>query len=195
MQTILGQLYVQAMQWGSGSLVRDGLLGAPAAPSRDVHERPLSREEIGRLEEAAESSANPQLKSIVALLILTRVRQRDLLEARWDQFDLDQGVWIMPSTKAGKERRVDLSQKAMDVIRNLPRWDKCPYVLANPVTKKPYRSFLTSWDTARIKADLADVEIDDLRFCNVDHIKHRPARGSGMKDIVRNFTHPKEASR
>jgi hypothetical protein len=54
---------------------------------------------------------------------------------------------------------------------------------------------LTSWDTARIKADLADVEIDDLRFCNVEHIKHHPARASEMKNIVHNFTHPKETSR
>jgi diguanylate cyclase (GGDEF)-like protein len=195
LQTILGQLYVQAMQWGRESAVDDGLHGASILASRDVHERPLTCDEIGRLEKAAEASANPQLKFIVALLMLTRVRQRDLLEACWDQFDLDAGVWIIPSTKTGKERRVDLSREAMDVIRNLPRWDNCPYILANPVTRKPYRSFLTSWDTARIKADLADVEIDDLRFCNVENTKHSPARANEMKNIIENLAHPREAGR
>jgi diguanylate cyclase (GGDEF)-like protein len=194
LQAILGQLYVQAMQLGRGRAAQDDAPDAPALPSRDVHERPLTAEEIGRLEMAAEASANPQLKFIVALLILTRVRQRDLLEARWDQFDLDAGVWVIPSTTAGKERRVELSPEALDVIRSLPRWEDCPYVLANPVTRKPYRSFSTSWDTARIKADLADVEIDDLRFCNVENTKHSPVRASQMRTVISNLTNKKEAS-
>ena len=189
LQAILGQLYVQAMQWGSGIGRRDGVQGASTLPSRDVHERPLTRDEIGRLEEATDVSANPQLKYIVALLILTRVRQRDLLEACWDQFDLEAGVWVIPSAKAGKERRVDLSREAIEVIRKLPRWDNCPYLLANPVTQKPYRSFLTSWDTARVKADLADVEIDDLRFCKIEGDNQPTVLTTQLKTIVGNSSH------
>lgn len=195
LRNILGQLYVHAMQWGDESALRDGLYAGPTLQSRDVHERPLTRDEIGRLEKAVEASANPQLKFIVALLILTRVRQRDLLEACWDQFDLDACVWVIPSANTGKERRVELSQPAVDVISNLPRWDNCPYLLANPATQKPYHSILTSWDTARIKADLADVEIDDLRFCNVENTKHFPVRVNKTKNIVDNFTHPRELNR
>jgi integrase len=194
LQAILGQLYVRAMQVGRGSAVEDGAHDVPILPSRDVHERPLTSDEISRLETAAEASANPQLKFIIALLILTHVRQRDLLEARWDQFDLEAGVWVIPSTGVGKERRVDLSSEALDVIRSLPRWDGCPYLLANPVTRKPYHSFSTSWDTARIKADLADVEIDDLRFCNVENTKHSPVRASQMRTVISNLTNKKEAS-
>ena len=190
MQAILGQLYVQAMQWGCASGHRDGLQVASTRASRDVHERPLTSDEIGRLKEAAEASANPQLKHIVALLILTRVRQRDLLEARWDQIDLDAGVWVIPSAKAGKERRVDLSREAIETIRKLPRWEKCSYLLANPVTQKPYRSFLNSWDTAKIKADLVDVEIDDLRFCNVENDDQSPVQTNKLKAITNSFSRP-----
>ena len=177
LQVIFGQLYLRAMQWGAGSGLRNGLEVTSTLASRDVHERPLSQEELSRLGKAAEDSANPQLKYIVALLILTRVRQRDLLQACWDQFDLEAGVWTIPSAKVGKERRVDLTREAMELICKLPRWDDCPFILANPVTQKPYRSFMTSWETARVKADLADVEIDDLRF--VCHIENdNPARTS-----------------
>ena len=135
--------------------------------SRDLHQRPLRLDELDRLAEATEASANPQLKHIVALLILTGVRQRDLLEARWEQFDLDEGRWRIPSVGAGRERVVNLPSKAIELIRQLPRWDDCAFVLANPATRKPYRSFQASWETARIKADLPDVEIDDLRFCGI----------------------------
>lgn len=147
--------------------------------SRDLHQRPLTPGELARLEEAAEASANPQLKHIVALLILTRVRQRDLLGARWEQFDLDQGIWTIPSAKAGNEQRVKLSSQAIQVMRQLPRWEHCPFILANPSTQKPYQSFQASWDTARLKADLADVEIDDLRFCGL------PTARSGNPDTAR----------
>ena len=136
--------------------------------SRDLHERPLSPEELRRLIGAAEESTNQQLKYIVMLLIRTRVRQRDLLEARWDHFDLDKGQWTIPSQEPGNERRVLLSAAAVELIRELPRWVECPFLLANPTTKMPYRSFTASWHTARVKADLPDVEIDDLRFCNLD---------------------------
>ena len=165
LQAVLGQLYVQAIQWNDAISLDGGFDRGQLEPRRDVHERPLSSDEIARLEVAAESSANPNLKFIVALLILTRVRQRDLLEARWEQFDLDEGVWIIPSVDAGKERRVELSLEAIAVLRQVPQIDDCPFLLANPSTQKPYRSFTTSWDTARMKAGLADVEIDDLRFC------------------------------
>ncbi len=165
------------------------------APSRDLHERPLTKNEIVRLETAVEASANPQLKYIVALLILTRVRQRDLLEARWDQFNLDTGIWIIPSAKSGQERRVELSREAIQVVRELPRWDDCPYLLANPATRKPYRSFLTSWDTARIKADLADVEIDDLRFCDAENTRYlRAGDLNPIKSVVQNFSRQRTAA-
>lgn len=181
LQAILGQLYVQAIQWNDAISLDGGLERGPLEPRRDVHERPLSSDEIARLEVAAESSSNPNLKFIVALLILTRVRQRDLLEARWEQFNLDEGIWIIPSVDSGKERRVELSRAAIAVLRQVPRIVHCPYLLANPLTEKPYRSFSTSWDTARLKAGIADVEIDDLRFCT----EVEGANSSGRHDATK----------
>jgi integrase len=188
MQMLFGQLYLRAMQWDAGSALQNGLAVTTNLAIRDVHERPLTHDELSRLEEAAENSSNSQLKYIVALLILTRVRQRDLLEARWNQFDLQAGVWTIPSANVGEERCVDLTPETISLMRKLPRWDKCPFILANPVTQKPYRSFQISWETARIKADLADVEIDDLRFVNrVDNDKPvRPAIGH-LQRIIGDF--------
>ena len=187
LQAILGQLYVQAIQ-RNNSISLDGALQHGLCESRrDVHERSLSCDEIARIELAAESSANPKLKFIVALLILTGVRQRDLLEACWEQFDLDEGIWIIPSVEGGTERRVELSREAIDLVRQLPHVPSCPYVLANSVTRKPYRSFSSSWDTARLKAGLADVEIDDLRFCTVKKGTTVTETGSAVKTSLAAF--------
>jgi integrase len=69
----------------------------------------------------------------------------------------------VPTTKAGKPRSVPLSNDALKIIGQLPRWDGCPYLLPNPSTMKPFISVFNAWDTARRRAGLADVRIHDLR--------------------------------
>ena len=157
---VLGQMFVMAMQWGTpGSGAAEGV----SLVNRSARERSLTAEELERLNTATEASLNPQLKSIVTLLMLTGTRQRDLLEAEWAHLDLDRGIWQIPSAQSVNERTVALPSAAIAIFRELPRAAACPQVIVNPKTGKPYRSFFNSWDTARRKAGLSDLEIDDLR--------------------------------
>ncbi len=125
--------------------------------------RYFAPEEIDRLKKAVETSHNPSLKHIIALVVLTGERLQDLLTSRWEDIDLETGQLTIPSSESGKARKVHLSAAAINVINQLPRWDECPYAIANPRTKKPYHSFFGSWDAARKKAGLANISIHDLR--------------------------------
>lgn len=51
-------------------------------------------------------------------LILTAARSGEVLNARWDEIDLEQGIWTVPATrmKAGLEHRVPLSKPALAVL-------------------------------------------------------------------------------
>lgn len=53
--------------------------------------------------------------------ILTAARTGEVLGARWDEVDLEAGVWTIPATrmKAGREHRVPLAGAALDVLRGL----------------------------------------------------------------------------
>ena len=126
-------------------------------------ERYLIPEETHRLRLAIEDSDNPQLKYIVALLILCGCRKSELLDSRWDAIDLERKSWRIPVTKNGKPRHVPLSSSALSVLAQVPRWEGCPYVLSNPKTKLPYVSIFCSWNTARKQAGLPEVRIHDLR--------------------------------
>lgn len=145
--------------------------GAESDPTSEVklieannsRERFLTVGETQRLHAAVQQSKNPQLKYIVALLLLMGNRKRELLDAKWADFDLDRRSWRIPLAKSGKARHVPLSLAALDVLRQLPRWDGCPYVVPNPKTLKPYLSIYYSWNTARKAADLPDVRMHDLR--------------------------------
>lgn len=97
--------------------------------------------------------------------ILTGCRKRELLDATWDEFQLDRQIWRIPThrAKTNKVRHVQLSDAAIEVLNTLPRWEDCSYVIPNPDTLKPYISVFTTWDKARKAAGLPDVRMHDLR--------------------------------
>jgi len=71
--------------------------------------------------------------------ILTGGRSGEVREATWEEFDLDALTWTVPSErmKAGKPHRVPLSLQAVDLLRNLPRFEGSEYVFPSPRTGRP----------------------------------------------------------
>ena len=51
-------------------------------------------------------------------LVLTAARSGEVRNARWEQVDRDGAVWTIPAErmKAGREHRVPLSPRALDVL-------------------------------------------------------------------------------
>lgn len=130
---------------------------------QNCRERFLTTEETQRLREALGQSSNPQLKHIVALMLLLGLRKRELLDAKWENVDVGRRNWLIPLSKSGKPRRVVISTAALEILAKLPRWEGCPYVVPKPKTLKPYITVHHHWDKARKKAGLPDVRMHDLR--------------------------------
>lgn len=126
-------------------------------------DRFLSQEETQRLFVAVQQSSNAMLQYIIPMLILTGARKREVLDAKWEDFDLIKRQWRIPTTKAGRPRYVPLSNGVITLLANVPHDELCPYVFANPKTHKPYESIFNSWNTARQQAGLSEVRIHDLR--------------------------------
>jgi integrase len=53
--------------------------------------------------------------------ILTAARSGEALGARWNEFDLDRAIWIVPAErmKAAREHRVPLSPRALQIVTDL----------------------------------------------------------------------------
>lgn len=150
---------------------KQGVHGASVNPSNPVQlfhinnarERYLSPEETQRLHDALDRSENTQLKHIVGLMLLMGCRKRELLDSKWEHFDLEHRSWRIPMSKSGKARHVPLSSMALEVLGKLRRWEGCPYVVPNPDTLKPFAGLYCSWHTARTRAGLPEVRMHDLR--------------------------------
>jgi integrase len=129
----------------------------------NIKDRYLKPEESQRLKDAIDTSDNLQLKYIVALLLLTGARKREILDATWANVDLERRVLIVPKSKSGHQRKIHLSETVLDILKQVPRFDGCPYVVPNLKTMIPFASIYASWNTARKRAGLRDVRLHDLR--------------------------------
>lgn len=159
----LGRSFELAIAWELPGVTRNPTKGIRRPPLNNARDRFLSPGEAKRLHAAVSKSANKQLKYIVGLLLLTGARVSELLRAEWRHIDLDNRRWLIPTSKTGVARHVPLPQPAIDVIKALPRFDRCPYLLPNPRTKKPFTDIKRPWQTARRQAGLHDLRVHDLR--------------------------------
>lgn len=131
------------------------------------NEQVMTADDACRLLEAARSSQNRQLKYILSLLMLTGARPGELLNAKWEHFNLVEGMWRIEMPGLDDSRELRLSPVTTQVLAELPRWDNCAFLIANPTTKRPYLSVSRSWQVARKMAQLPYLEIDDLRYCDL----------------------------
>ena len=84
-------------------------------------ERYLSPPELGALTKALANHPNQSIANAIRLLILTGARRMEVLSAKWDQFDLQEGVWVKPSahTKQKREHRVPLNAPALELLTKM----------------------------------------------------------------------------
>jgi len=143
-------------------------------PGRDVEKfeervgtRRLSAEELARLWKALDCAEETLWADFFRVLIVTGARRAALCSMRWEDLDLEAGVWVVPATwsKNRREMAVPLTSIAVSVLRKRQgERTRSPWVwrsakarighVVNP--EKPWRRFLKA---AEIKesASLHDV--------------------------------------
>jgi integrase len=127
-------------------------------------DRWLRREELERLIEATDQEAGPYVRAAVRLLLMTGLRKNELLSARWTNVDLERGEILLPETKSGAAQTRLLPSPAVQILRELPRYQRNPYVFPSPVKRGAHRlDFKAQWSRIRERADLDDVTLHDLR--------------------------------
>ena len=191
----LKAIFSRAVQWDVAGLEKNPAHGVKQLPDHNRRERFLSQEEAASLLAAVTRSSNKMLAPIVAFLLLTGCRKREVLDARWEYIDLERGQLTVPLSKSGKPRYVVLSAGAKAVLaqtRQILREEMgssaeaCPWVFPNPATGEPFVGIYTSWDTARRAAGLQDVRVHDLRHSFASALVNR---GATLFDVQKLLGH------
>jgi integrase len=69
---------------------------------------------------------------MVQLLILTGQRRAEVAGMRWNEFDLNAGIWTIPPARSKNHRQheVPLVPGAVEILRSLPRFEGSEFVLS-----------------------------------------------------------------
>ena len=158
--------YVLAGRWGLVSAEFNPLKLFKNLVLDNKIEHFLTSEKANTLLFEVKKCNNEMLYWIVAFLLYTGARKREVLDAKWDQIDFDQRSWRIPKTKSGKVRHVPLSEHALQTlasVRKIYGPMHFEYIFANLKTGLPFVSIFVGWNAARKRAGLSTTRIHDLR--------------------------------
>lgn len=81
-----------------------------------------------------------QTRLAIKLMLLTFVRTSELIEASWDEFDIENKIWLIPAErmKMKKEHFVPLSSQTIEILERLKVYQPNPnnLILPSPITSK-----------------------------------------------------------
>ena len=160
---LLRYIFNLALKWETPGITKNPAKGVKLLEENNHRERYLSADEAHALYDAVCRSDNTMLKYIIPMLILTGARKRELLDAKWEDFDIARRLWRVPLPKSGRARHIPLSEAALSLLASIPRLPECVWTFPNPNTGEPFVSMYYGWDTARRRAGLPEVRIHDLR--------------------------------
>ena len=170
MLVLLGSLYTKAKKWQFVAVQDRSALGLELLSNPNQITRFLDQDETRRLFAAVEQSECAMARHIITFLLLTGARKRECYDAKWQDFDLDRGLWTIPENKSGQPRVVTVSSAVVEVLHTvadlhrkaLPQ-GQSSHVFCNLRTGRPYYHFYQTWNRIRIRAGLEDFRMHDLR--------------------------------
>jgi integrase len=167
---VVAKMFVLAVKWKL----------RPANPAKGItrnreHQRRryLRPDELVRLTKALAEDRNQEIADVLRLLLLTGARRNEVLEARWEQFDLKAGIWNKPhsATKQAREHSVPLSAPARELLhrRYEQQRSDMPWVFPGR-GDKPRRDMSYTWKRICKRAGIYGLRIHDLRHSYASHL-------------------------
>ena len=127
-------------------------------------ERFLTRQEIDRLMKALAKYQDQAAANVIRLLLLTGARLGETLQARWQNFDLETGIWTKPAatTKQKADHRIPLAAPARQLLSGMREGSDGEFLF--PGKSNGHRHGVRhAWDAVTEAADLHGVRLHDLR--------------------------------
>jgi integrase len=117
-------------------------------------------------------------------LTLTATRSQEVRCALWDEIDMDKALWVIPAVrmKVKKEHRVPLSDRAVTLLKALPRLKDNPIVF--PAARGGQLSDMTLSETMR---RMHEDEVASGGTGFIDQKSKRPAVPHGLRSTFRDW--------
>jgi integrase len=167
---VVAKMFVLAVKW---KLRPDNPAKGIARNREHQRRRYLRPDELVRLTTALAEDRNQEIADALRLLLLTGARRNEVLEARWEQFDLKAGIWSKPhsATKQAREHSVPLSAPARQLLhrRYEQQRSDMPWIFPGR-GDKPRRDMGYTWKRICKRASIHGLRIHDLRHSYASHL-------------------------
>lgn len=160
----LRKMFNLAIEWGMRD---DNPASGFYRRVENARERFLTKDEIDRLAAALDRDEDQRAAGIIRICMLTGARVGEVRQARFEQFNLDLGIWSKPAstTKQRKVHRVPVSKDVVAIVRQrqllVPR--DTPWLFPGDVPGQPVKEIRRFWRRMQRSAEIEDVRIHDLR--------------------------------
>jgi len=164
MGEVLRKMFTLAIDWGWRD---DNPAAAFHRRIESARERFLSQQEIVSLAAALDVAKDQRAAGIIRLCMLTGARLGEVRQARFEQFNLELGVWSKPAatTKQRKVHRVPVSADVAAIVRQRQMLvpSGVPWLFPGDTPGQPVKEIRRFWINVQRDANLPDVRIHDLR--------------------------------
>jgi len=112
--------FAMAKGWRGDNPIDAAAAGLPKQSGQKQQRKALDYRQVSAVIEAVQASGAAQLTKLAfEFLVLTAGRSGEVRDATWAEINEDDLLWVIPSDrmKAGKEHRVVLSKRAMEIVR------------------------------------------------------------------------------
>lgn len=159
---LLGKMFNLALRWKWGST--NPVEGGNKYEEQKQQHRGLNDQELQRLFSVVNTYPNQSIANAIRLLLLTGSRRSEVFRATWDQFDLDNGVWIRPTytTKPNTMKHVSLVPQAIELLKHMKVHATSPSLFP-----APFKDIKKAWEIISVKADIPQASLRDLRYTHV----------------------------
>lgn len=116
--------------------------------------------------------------------ILTAARTNEVVKATWQEIDIDARMWVIPAErmKAGREHRVPLSDRVIEILESLPRENGSNFVFIGDRGGKPLSNMAMLMMLRRMKRD--DLTVHGFRSTFRDWAAEQTAYPNEMVEMA-----------
>lgn len=160
---VLKTIFSYAIQWKFLPEGHSPCIASSPLKIISLRERFLTQAEAHRVLQIIDTMPYNQNALALKLLLFTGARKSEIMNARWEYVHLAQRRLTVPLSKSGKARHISLSDTAVAIIEQLPRYEHCPWLFPAADKQQPFKGLFYIWKKIRNLAGLEDVRIHDLR--------------------------------
>jgi integrase len=114
-RNLVSGMYHKAIEWGFAENNPASGIGGRKGVKRD---RFIQAHELPRFFVAVANEENPDIRDYILLSLLSGARKGNVVEMRWEDIQLDDGIWRIPKTKNDDPQNVTLAPEAVEVLKS-----------------------------------------------------------------------------